>query len=90
MNTVARPSFVELLEERGVLVADGATGTSYQAMGLEPGVAPEEWLFDAAERVLALHRAFIDAGADLILTCSFGATTLRLSRTLRLPAARVR
>ncbi len=81
MSTVAKPSFVELLEERGVLVADGATGTNYQAMGLEPGAAPEEWLFDAPERVLGLHRAFIDAGADLILTCSFGATSLRLGDT---------
>ena len=33
-------SFSELLEARGVLVADGATGTNYQDLGLEPGVAP--------------------------------------------------
>jgi len=69
------------VDERGVLVADGATGTCFQAMGLEPGVAPEEWLFDAPERVLELHRAFIDAGADVILTCSFGATSIRLGDT---------
>jgi 5-methyltetrahydrofolate--homocysteine methyltransferase len=72
-------SFTELLAERGVLIADGATGTNYQERGLEPGVAPEEWLFDSPERVIALHRAFVDAGADLILTCTFGATGLRLA-----------
>ena len=61
-----------------VLVADGATGTNYQEMGLEPGVAPEEWVFDAPDRVQALHRRFVDAGSDLILTCTFGGTALRL------------
>jgi 5-methyltetrahydrofolate--homocysteine methyltransferase len=81
VSTVATQSFVELLSRRGVLVADGATGTNYQTMGIEPGVAPEEWLFDAPERVLDLHRAFVDAGSDLILTCSFGATRLRLAET---------
>ena len=78
---VTNSSFTDLLAERGVLIADGATGTNYQERGLEPGVAPEEWLFDSPERVIALHRAFVDAGADLILTCTFGATGLRLADT---------
>jgi methionine synthase I (cobalamin-dependent) len=73
--------FLELLDERRVLVADGATGTSYQTMGLPLGTAPEEWLYEAPERVLELHRAFVDAGADLILTDTFGATPLRLQHT---------
>jgi 5-methyltetrahydrofolate--homocysteine methyltransferase len=72
-------AFLELLEEKHVLVADGATGTNYQEAGLEPGVAPEEWLFDAPERVLELHRAFVDAGSDLVLSCTFGATSIRLA-----------
>jgi methionine synthase I (cobalamin-dependent) len=70
--------FLDLLDERRVLVADGATGTNYQAMGLELGQAPEEWVFERPERVAALHRAFVDAGAEIVLTCSFGATALRL------------
>jgi methionine synthase I (cobalamin-dependent) len=73
------PSFADLLAERPVLLADGATGTNYQEMGIEPGVAPEEWVFDAPERVRELHRRFADAGSDLVLTCSFGATTPRLA-----------
>jgi 5-methyltetrahydrofolate--homocysteine methyltransferase len=73
------PSFLELLAKRPVLLADGATGTNYQEMGIEPGVAPEEWLFDAPERVRELHRRFAEAGSDLVLTCSFGATTPRLA-----------
>jgi 5-methyltetrahydrofolate--homocysteine methyltransferase len=73
------PSFADLLAERPVLLADGATGTNYQEMGIEPGVAPEEWVFDAPERVRELHRRFADAGSDLVLTCTFGATTPRLA-----------
>jgi len=73
------PSFADLLAERPVLLADGATGTNYQNMGIEPGVAPEEWVVDAPERVRELHRRFVEAGSDLVLTCSFGATTPRLA-----------
>ena len=73
------PSFVDLLASRPVLLADGATGTNYQNMGIEPGVAPEEWVFDAPDNVRALHRRFLDAGSDLVLTCTFGATTPRLA-----------
>jgi 5-methyltetrahydrofolate--homocysteine methyltransferase len=73
------PSFTELLAERTVLLADGATGTNYQDLGIEPGVAPEEWVFDAPDRVRELHRRFAEAGSDLVLTCSFGGTTPRLA-----------
>jgi 5-methyltetrahydrofolate--homocysteine methyltransferase len=62
-----------------VLLADGATGTNYQNMGIEPGVAPEEWVIDAPDRVRELHRRFVEAGSDIVLTCSFGATTPRLA-----------
>lgn len=79
MGTVQTMSFDELLAERGVLVADGATGTNYQAMGIEAGCAPEEWLFDAPDKVVELHRAFARAGSDIVLTCTFGATPLRLA-----------
>jgi 5-methyltetrahydrofolate--homocysteine methyltransferase len=73
------PSFADLLAERSVLLADGATGTNYQEMGIEPGAAPEEWVVDAPERVRELHRRFVEAGSDLVLTCTFGATTPRLA-----------
>jgi 5-methyltetrahydrofolate--homocysteine methyltransferase len=72
------PSFADLLADRSVLLADGATGTNYQDMGIEPGVAPEEWVFDEPEQVKALHRRFADAGSDLVTTCSFGGSSIRL------------
>jgi 5-methyltetrahydrofolate--homocysteine methyltransferase len=73
------PSFTELLAGPRVLLADGATGTNYQEMGLGPGVAPEEWVLDEPGKVTELHRRFAAAGSDLVLTCTFGATSLRLA-----------
>ncbi|HYA09642.1 MAG TPA: homocysteine S-methyltransferase family protein [Gaiellaceae bacterium] len=73
------PSFTELLAEPRVLLADGATGTNYQEMGLAPGVAPEEWVLDEPGKVTELHRRFAAAGSDLVLTCTFGGTNLRLA-----------
>jgi 5-methyltetrahydrofolate--homocysteine methyltransferase len=71
-------SFIERLTAGDVMVADGATGTNYQNMGMEIGVAPEEWVFDRPDNVLALHRAFVEAGSDIILTCTFGGTRIRM------------
>jgi 5-methyltetrahydrofolate--homocysteine methyltransferase len=70
--------FVERLNAGDVLFADGATATNYQQMGMGIGVAPEEWVFDQPDAVRDLHSAFIDAGADIILTDTFGGTSLRL------------
>ena len=68
----------ELLNDRGVLLADGATGTNFFNMGLQSGDAPELWNQDEPDRVLALHTAFVEAGADIILTNTFGANARRL------------
>ncbi|MBX3577000.1 MAG: betaine--homocysteine S-methyltransferase [Rhizobiaceae bacterium] len=67
-----------LLAEKGVLLADGATGTNLFAMGLESGEAPELWNESAPDRIAKLHQGFVDAGADIILTNSFGGTRHRL------------
>lgn len=67
-----------LIAEKGVLLADGATGTNLFAMGLEAGEAPELWNESAPEKIVALHQGFVDAGSDIILTNSFGGTRHRL------------
>lgn len=61
------------------LVADGATGTNYQMRGLARGEAPEQWLFQEPGKVKQLHRDFIDAGSNIILTNTFGGTAMRLA-----------
>src|SRR5450631_808097 len=68
----------ELLEERPWLLADGATGSNLFDRGLQSGDAPELWNADHPDRVADLHRHFIEAGADIILTNSFGGTRQRL------------
>jgi 5-methyltetrahydrofolate--homocysteine methyltransferase len=75
---MTRPSFTEALATRPWLLADGATGTNYFQMGLVSGDAPEMWNFEHPERVRSLHRRFIEAGADIILTNSFGGNRHRL------------
>jgi 5-methyltetrahydrofolate--homocysteine methyltransferase len=77
--TTTRTSFLERLQRGDLLIADGATGTTCQNMGLPLGVAPEEWVLTEPDRIIELHRGFAQAGSDLVLTCSFGGTGLRLA-----------
>ncbi|NJM29459.1 MAG: betaine--homocysteine S-methyltransferase [Rhizobiales bacterium] len=75
---MSRQSFTEALSTRPWLLADGATGTNYFQMGLVSGDAPELWNVDHPDRVRSLHRRFIEAGADIILTNTFGGNRHRL------------
>ncbi len=67
-----------LLSERGWLLADGATGTNLFDRGLTSGEAPELWNTDRPDEIRRLHQSFVDAGADIILTNTFGGTSRRL------------
>src|SRR6202048_1713118 len=67
-----------LLAERPWLLADGATGSNLFERGLQSGDAPELWNSEHPDRVAQLHRACVEAGADIILTNSFGGTRHRL------------
>src|SRR3984957_4413688 len=67
-----------LLAERPWLLADGATGSNLFNRGLQSGDAPELWNADRPEDIAWLGRSFIEAGADIILTNSFGGTRYRL------------
>ncbi len=69
-----------LLDQRGVLLADGATGSNLFAVGLQTGGCPELWNAVHPERIAQQYRDFIDAGSDIILTNSFGGTRYRLQR----------
>ena len=67
-----------LIQEKKYLVADGATGTNFFAMGLESGYPPELWNIEEPNNVANNHKSFIAAGSDIILTNSFGANEFRL------------
>jgi 5-methyltetrahydrofolate--homocysteine methyltransferase len=62
------------------VIADGAMGTALFAHRLPVGLPPEAWLLtpDGAAAVGEIHRSHVDAGAQLVLTCTFGGNALRL------------
>ena len=68
----------KLLAEGRPLLADGATGTNLFEVGLQSGDNPEAWNATHPDRIQALHQRFVDAGADIILTNSFGGNRRRL------------
>lgn len=70
--------FLERLNSTETLVADGATGTNLQRLGLKPGTPPEDLVIDQPELLLELSRSFVESGSDIILTCTFGGTRLRM------------
>jgi len=72
--------FLHRLNSGLTLVADGATGTNLQERGLERGQPSDKWVLDNPQQILQLHRDFVAAGADIILTASFGGTTICLKR----------
>jgi 5-methyltetrahydrofolate--homocysteine methyltransferase len=71
-----------LLDEcaRRILVLDGAMGTELQRTGLQAGDSGELWNLEHPDRVEAIHRAYVEAGSDAILTNTFGANPWVLGR----------
>jgi 5-methyltetrahydrofolate--homocysteine methyltransferase len=72
--------FLDRLKSGQVLVSDGATGTNLQARGLALGTPGEVWVLEAPDEIKGLHERFIAAGSDIILTCTFGASSVRLEQ----------
>lgn len=69
---------LDRLAERKLLVSDGAWGTLLQEKGLGPGDAPELWNVTHPDLVEEIARSYIDAGSDMILTNTFGASRIKL------------
>lgn len=81
---------------RGVIILDGGTGTFLRARGLQAGHPHCLWSAQQPEEVRQLHKAYVEAGADIIFTNTFGASRLHLEphgwgdRVLELNRAAVR
>jgi methionine synthase I (cobalamin-dependent) len=73
MNNLAN-----LLQTNKPILLDGAMGTMLFAAGLEAGKCPEEWNVLHPEKVREIHRAYIEAGSQIILTNTFGGSKIRL------------
>lgn len=73
-------NFIDRLKSGETLICDGGMGTSLQVAGLETGKVPEEWNISNPGAVLNVHKSFIDAGSDMIITNTFGANLIKLNR----------
>jgi methionine synthase I (cobalamin-dependent) len=73
------PTIQDLLEKKDYVITDGAMGTLLFAAGLEQGDPPEIWNLKHPERVAEVHQVYLEAGAQIILTNTFGGTRLRLA-----------
>ena len=71
---------IDKIQQGKILVSDGAWGTFLQQKGLKTGDCPEEWNFTHPGEVLDIARSYIDAGADMIETNSFGGTRFKLEK----------
>ncbi|GFE60313.1 homocysteine S-methyltransferase family protein [Geobacter sp. AOG2] len=70
--------FLEAIQEK-VLILDGAMGTMLQERGLKPGQSPEELNLTMPEVVASVHRDYVAAGADIIVTNTFGGSRFKLA-----------
>ena len=68
----------EFLAAKPCLIADGAMGTSLFDLGLESGGSPELWNVEHPDRIASVHQGYVAAGADIILTNTFGGSRYRL------------
>ena len=74
-----RVTLLEALQKR-VLLSDGAMGTQLQLAGIEAGGCGEYWNLAEPEKVLAIQRAYVQAGSDCLITNTFGASRYTLAR----------
>jgi len=75
---MARKKITEALKAGKVLISDGAWGTFLHKKGLKPGECPELWCIDRPADVLDVAKNYIDAGADMVETDSFGGSSFKL------------
>ena len=70
----------QLLADSRVVIADGAWGTELATRGLQPGEAPEAWVLHQPDAVREVARAYVEAGAQIILTDTFGGSRFKLAK----------
>jgi 5-methyltetrahydrofolate--homocysteine methyltransferase len=73
-------SWQNLINQPGTIIADGAMGTMLQQAGLQPGELPTLWNVEHADRVRAVHGAYLAAGAQILLTNTFSGNRFCLAK----------
>lgn len=71
---------LDIIPSSGCIVADGGWGTELQKSGLEPGASPEHWNLIHPDRVAGVARSYVEAGARIIITNTFGGNAFVLGR----------
>lgn len=61
----------------GITFCDGGAGTLLQSWGLKAGEYPENWNITHPEKIIEMHRLYLEAGADIITSCTFGANRFK-------------
>lgn len=72
----------------GILYLDGGTGTWLQKRGLRPGELPELWSLARPEELVALHKAYFEAGSHVVCANTFGANALKFDGREGRPSVR--
>ena len=72
--------FLEALHSGQVLLMDGAMGTELRRVGLPDNACGEYWNLTHPDRVLAIQRRYVEAGADCLITNTFGGSRIMLAR----------
>jgi 5-methyltetrahydrofolate--homocysteine methyltransferase len=70
---VSKSFKIQSLLQKQVLILDGATGTELQKKGLPSGVCPEIWCLENPALLSDVHASYVQAGAQVVYTCTFGA-----------------
>jgi len=71
--------FLERLKNE-ILISDGAIGTMLQTVGYPPGACPEEWGISNREKLQNIHRSYLEASADILLTNTLGGSRFKLEK----------
>lgn len=74
---MTRP-FLNIIKNGEIIVTDGSTGATLFSRGLKSGELPEAWVLNKPEEITRLHNDFISAGTNIITTCTFCATSIKL------------
>lgn len=62
--------FYKMIQQKPVIL-DGATGSNLQKAGMKPGVCPEEWILENEDKLIALQKAFVEAGTEYFICADF-------------------
>jgi 5-methyltetrahydrofolate--homocysteine methyltransferase len=71
-------NFREYAKEN-IVILDGGMGTMLESFGISPSESPESWCLTHPDKIIAVHKAYFDAGSSVVNTNTFGANLLKFS-----------